>query len=362
MTYVTDQYRGRRRTILAVDDSPEDLDVIRSILVPEYTVKRAASGSMALKIAETQPPDLILLDVMMPDMNGYDVCRRLKGSKATQDIPVIFVTAKDQTEDELQGLDLGAIDYIAKPLRTPVLRSRIRNHLALADAIKQQRLANERHRLLIDTSPDAILICSVERVMFINEAAKRLCIDPRVELMGREFATLFTSRHVPHVGTLIEGVISGTRQSGAIDAQMRTRDGLLIDVEIVALAIDHEGGRAAEVIVHDLSARRDADHFRTMTAVVFNGSAEAMIVTDAETRVQLVNAAFTEITGYLPEEVIGQTPRILSSGRHPPEFYEGMWQAILTKGRWIGDVWNRRKNGDVYAQPSPHFRPPQRFQ
>ncbi|MBF0563360.1 MAG: hybrid sensor histidine kinase/response regulator [Alphaproteobacteria bacterium] len=137
---------GRKRTILAVDDAPENLDVIKSILVPDYTVKRAASGAMALKIAESQPPDLILLDIMMPDMNGYEVCRKLKESGTTRDIPVIFVTAKDQTEDEALGLDMGAVDYIAKPIRPPILRARVHTHIVLADSIRQ--LADQNKALL----------------------------------------------------------------------------------------------------------------------------------------------------------------------------------------------------------------------
>ncbi|MBF0094856.1 MAG: hybrid sensor histidine kinase/response regulator [Alphaproteobacteria bacterium] len=141
--------QGRKGVILAVDDAPENLDVIKSILVPEYTVKRAASGSVALKIAETQPPDLILLDIMMPDMDGYEVCRKLKESKATRDIPVIFVTAMSQTEDEALGLDMGAVDYIAKPLRPPILRARVRTHIAMADGVRQ--LA-EQNKALIDAA------------------------------------------------------------------------------------------------------------------------------------------------------------------------------------------------------------------
>lgn len=141
--------QGRKRVILAVDDAPENLDVIKSILVPEYTVKRAASGAVALKIAETQPPDLILLDIMMPDMDGYEVCRKLKEREATRDIPVIFVTAMSQTEDEALGLDMGAVDYIAKPLRPPILRARVRTHIAMADGIKQ--LA-EQNKALIDAA------------------------------------------------------------------------------------------------------------------------------------------------------------------------------------------------------------------
>ncbi|MEO5375403.1 MAG: hybrid sensor histidine kinase/response regulator [Alphaproteobacteria bacterium] len=138
-----------KRTVLAVDDATENLDVIKSILVPDYTVKRANSGALALRIAETQPPDLILLDIMMPDMDGYEVCRELKAREATRDIPVIFVTAMSHTDDEAHGLDLGAVDYIAKPIRPPILRARVRNHIAMAEGVKQLAAQN---RALIDAA------------------------------------------------------------------------------------------------------------------------------------------------------------------------------------------------------------------
>lgn len=120
-----------KHTILAVDDTPENLDVVKGILTPEYVVKAAVNGKMALKIAQAQPPDLILLDIMMPGMNGYEVCTALKADTETRDIPVIFLTAMDQTRDETRGFELGAADYIMKPVSPPVLEARVKTHLAL---------------------------------------------------------------------------------------------------------------------------------------------------------------------------------------------------------------------------------------
>lgn len=120
-----------KQTILAVDDTPENLDVVKGILTPEYVVKAAVNGKMALKIAQAQPPNLILLDIMMPGMDGYEVCTALKADTKTRDIPVIFLTAMDQTRDETKGFELGAADYIMKPVSPPVLEARVKTHLAL---------------------------------------------------------------------------------------------------------------------------------------------------------------------------------------------------------------------------------------
>ncbi|CAM2005302.1 response regulator [Acanthopleuribacter pedis] len=123
-----------RKTILVVDDAPENIDVLSGILSDTFKVKAALNGERALVIAAKEPkPVLILLDIMMPGMDGYAVCRRLKQNPATADIPVIFVTAKNQDEDEQQGLRLGAVDYLTKPIRPAIVLARIRTHLALYD-------------------------------------------------------------------------------------------------------------------------------------------------------------------------------------------------------------------------------------
>ncbi|MEH6549839.1 MAG: SpoIIE family protein phosphatase [Pseudomonadales bacterium] len=120
-----------RPTILAVDDTPENLDVVKGILAEEYHIKVAVHGKVALKIAQSQLPDLILLDIMMPEIDGYEVCRQLKANPATRDIPVIFLTAKGETADEAEGFNLGAADYILKPVNPPLLKARVKTHLAL---------------------------------------------------------------------------------------------------------------------------------------------------------------------------------------------------------------------------------------
>ncbi len=131
-------------TILIVDDTPENLTVLSEILQPTWRVRAANSGRRALQIAAGQPqPDLILLDVMMPEMDGYAVLAHLKENRDTADIPVIFVTAMDATEDEEHGLDAGAVDYITKPVRPAIVRARVRTHLELTHAKALLRNENQ---------------------------------------------------------------------------------------------------------------------------------------------------------------------------------------------------------------------------
>lgn len=122
----------QRPTILIVDDSRDNVQVLASLFQADYAIKVALNGLEAIRIAETLPqPDLILLDVMMPVLDGHETCRRLKQVAATADIPVIFLTAMDQPDDEELGLALGAIDYIVKPIKPAIVKARVKNHLEL---------------------------------------------------------------------------------------------------------------------------------------------------------------------------------------------------------------------------------------
>ncbi|GAB6038714.1 two-component system response regulator [Fundidesulfovibrio butyratiphilus] len=123
-----------KKRVLVVDDTPDNIWILREILAPEFTVLAASNGFEALKVAAANPkPDCILLDVLMPGMDGYEVCRRLKAQRETRSIPVLFVTTLDDEDDETRGLELGAVDFITKPVRPPVVRVRVRNHLQLKE-------------------------------------------------------------------------------------------------------------------------------------------------------------------------------------------------------------------------------------
>ncbi len=131
-----------KQTILVVDDVPENIDVLRGILKEEYKITFALNGEKALSIAgDSNPPDLILLDIMMPEMDGYEVCRQLKTNPATQKIPVIFVTAKGEVKDESKGFEVGCVDYITKPVSPSIVKARVKTQLALYD---QNRILEEK--------------------------------------------------------------------------------------------------------------------------------------------------------------------------------------------------------------------------
>lgn len=125
-----------KSTILVVDDTPENLDILVGLLSGKYRVKAAKSGEQALKIATKMPPELILLDIMMPEMDGFETCQKLKSIQKTKEIPVIFLSARNETEDIVKGFELGAVDYLTKPFNPTELLARVNTHLTL----QQQRI------------------------------------------------------------------------------------------------------------------------------------------------------------------------------------------------------------------------------
>ena len=115
--------------VLIVDDEPGNIKILSNVLAGDYAMSVATNGKQALEIARVQLPDIVLLDMIMPEMDGIEVCEALKASEETKDIPVIFVTSMSDTANEERGLDAGAVDYISKPISPPIVKARVRIHI-----------------------------------------------------------------------------------------------------------------------------------------------------------------------------------------------------------------------------------------
>jgi len=137
--------------VLIVDDDPTNIDILVDTLNSTYDIIIAKTGIQAIDRVEARLPDLILLDIMMPEMDGYELCRRLKADEKTRNIPVIFVTAMSDADDEFRGLELGAIDYLVKPVKPPLVRARVENQLKLRYAMLELERLN---RLALDANPN----------------------------------------------------------------------------------------------------------------------------------------------------------------------------------------------------------------
>lgn len=154
---------GFRARILIVDDAVANIKLLADVLKTNYQVSFARSGEEALRLLGREPAfDLVLLDIMMPGMSGYDLCRRLKADPATRNVPVIFLTAKNEEADETRGLELGAVDYITKPFSMPILQARVRTHLEL-----------KRHRDLLENLSSLDGLTGIPNRRRFDEVARR---------------------------------------------------------------------------------------------------------------------------------------------------------------------------------------------
>ncbi len=164
-----DLFNPVKPTVLIVDDSPANLSLLGGLLHKLYTVKAINQGAKAVKVASDEQPDLILLDIMMPDMDGYEVCRQLKADRHTHNIPIIFLTSKTEVEDEEFGMALGAVDYITRPINPAILLSRVRAHFTDASTAKSLRVSNEY--LEYEVSKRARELAALQQVSILALAA-----------------------------------------------------------------------------------------------------------------------------------------------------------------------------------------------
>lgn len=219
----------KMHTILVVDDSPENVTDLSELLQPEYRVRVATTGARALQVAASRPhPDLILLDAMMPEMDGYDVFENLRATPETSKIPVIFLMAMDSVESELLGLDAGAVDYITKPILPQIAMARVRNQLELKQA--RDWLSDQ----------NAYLEAEVARRMQENELIQKISVRALAHLA--EIRDLETGNHIlrirAYVQHLAESLQKLPRFAGVLSdhyVELLTRSAPLHDIGRVGI-------------------------------------------------------------------------------------------------------------------------------
>lgn len=299
---------SEKQKVLIVDDAPENIQVLMETLKDEYTIVAAINGPKALQLAEAaSAPDIVLLDIMMPEMDGYEVCRRLKANRKTRNIPVIFVTAMDQEADETKGLELGAVDYITKPISPAIVRARVKTHLSLKNSQKRlQDLLNKTLsgsvRVLMDVlglvNPIAFSRSSQLRRL-VKDMASELgladiwkfelaamlsqigCVTVPVETMKKlyqgqelteeeasaysEYASVGAEllANIPHLESVAEMIAKHQDSIGLDkDIEPRFRDAVLIGGQLIKTAVDYllsaGPGDSAEAAIRNMRSNTQA--------------------------------------------------------------------------------------------------------
>jgi diguanylate cyclase (GGDEF)-like protein/PAS domain S-box-containing protein len=253
------------RVVIAEDDESSRIFLHRMLVAKGYAVRAAINGIEALQLAKESTPDIIISDIMMPEMDGFELCRQIKQDESLCTIPFVFYTATyTDSQDESLAQALGAAEFIIKPSPPDLLMQKI------------ETVLREHQAGLLQVSETPIAAPSPLDAMYTSSLARKL--DKKIQ---------------------------------------------------------------------ELEAEREE---LKLSALVFENSSEGMMVTDAEGYIITINPAFTSVTGYTPEEAIGKKPSFLKSDHHDQAFYQALWQELNTTGQWKGEIWNLRKNGEIYPE------------
>lgn len=338
--------------VLLVEDNPGDARLVEILLAEDgdthHHVTRVATLAGAVALVGQSSFDVVLTDLGLPDSNGSETVDAIL--RAWPDVPVVVLTGLADRDTGTKAVQSGCQDYLVKGFDDPQLLQRtIRYAIERAISARDLRESEERFRTLVEVSPDAILMCSDHQVLFANPAAVSVFgAAGRQDLHGINPARLFG----PTIHQAIRDAL--TDQSCKDETHRETAltrfDASRFDAEITIAPIHHKGHPAVEVIVRDITERKIAERQHRLAAAVFDTTDEAMLVTDADNKIVAVNPAFERVTGYDAAEVEGLNPHVLSSGRHDKHFFAEMWTELQQAGHWHGEMWNRRKSGEVYVQ------------
>ena len=336
------------RDILVVDDSQGNLRILEEILVSDgLEVRTAISGEAALKTISIRPPALILLDILMPGMDGFEVCRRLKGDHKTSSIPILFISGLTETEEKVKAFQTGGIDYICKPFKCEEVLARVRTHMGLAFAreqlthcylelgreLKARKAAEERLRTIFDQCPDPICILEPEtmKLIYFNTAT-----HDRLGYTREEFEELslldLVEGITPEKTADIERELED-RGCATLHLRDRTKMGELRDALVSVRKMTLDGRRIAQFVVKDITdwkrlenaLRESEQKYRAL----FEASKDAILAFDNNGGIVDVNSSGTSLFGYSKEELLSMDADGLFFS---PEARKRIWEKLDESG------------------------------
>ena len=405
--------RSRTEKILVVDDTPSSINMLSGILEGEgYQVFVATSGEKAIKRAEQTAPDLILLDVLMPGLDGFDTCRRLKSGEKTGEIPVIFMTALTTAEDKVTGFEAGGVDYVTKPIEIEEVLARIKTHLALRNMQQQLETQNRRLQLVLTERKrceNEVRKLNTELEQRVEERTAELqqaTVALKAEIATHKQAEEALLKSEEKYRTLTENInvgiyrntpdlkgrfievnpaviqmfgyenkkellkinVSDTynnpddrkifvqkmQKDGFVrneEIRLKKKDGTLFWGGVTAVSIRDEKGKIKyyDGMIEDITEHKLAEEEQKRLISAIDQAAESILITDTKGTILYVNPAFEKLTGYAQEEAIGQNPRILKSGKHDEAFYKEMWNTLTSGETWQGEIINKSKDGTLFT-------------
>ncbi len=337
-----------KSTILIVDDELFMSKTLEGLLTsPDYTLALASNGEEAINKAKELTPDLILLDVMMPIMDGFEVCRRLRADDLLAEVPIIMVTALDDRESRLRGIEVGADDFISKPIDPVELQARVRTTIKLN---RYRRLMVERAKFerITELAPDGVMIVDAEGIIRLANPAllKMLGAQDTETIVNKNMLSFIASEQVDYYSSCLSNVISDAAHVARLETVLVRINGDLTPVEIQAVNppftsityksvggepfpveihaghFEWENKPAMQIIVRDITERKwaeesiktayaslkelneDLRHSRDMFRILFDGLDDGLALLDGEGLVLTVNQAMARLFGSTPDEIM----------------------------------------------------------
>jgi len=353
----------RNLTVLYVEDDDEVREQLGQFLRRRVgCLLVAANGQEGLTTFCEQQPDLVITDILMPVMDGLAMAEGIREINKT--VPIIVTTAFERQDYLIRSIDVGIDKYVVKPVRTDLLLNALHK---CANALRSEimlRENEERYRMMFQNfrigvciiAPDGggeDLFVSDGRIIDCNQAFLSLTgFDSLADLSARPYASLIPDEQRQAVVRMAREQLLEQGFMHEYERQYVRRDGTLVPALVQSIMRLDQNQRPYELweLVTDLTEHKRSQQQLHLAAKVFEGAGEAIMITDGQCRIISVNQAFSRITGYTTADVIGQNPRLLNAGIQSPQFYADMWADIARGGYWQGEVWNRRKNGDVFPE------------
>lgn len=346
--------------IFIIDDQLINLRLITILLEKEgFKIEIADNAEEGIRKIEEILPDLILLDIMMPNIDGFEACKRLKASKTTKNIPVIFMTGLQKTQHKVKGFELGAVDYITKPFEYPEVLSRINNQLQLSQLHKELKQHNDllkeeiekrkitennllqskqRLKTIFNNDVNGIIVVDKEgTILFVNPSGEKIFGLQSKNMIGENLGIPFihqdlTNIDIPHPS------------------------GKVVTAEMRVVNIFWENQEAYLISLINISDRQKLEEKLNILFKATEQSTASIVITNKEGNIEYINPKFEKISGYTEAELLGKNPRILKSGYTSDEEYEKMWKTLMNKQEWLGEFQNKKKNGELYWETA-HISP-----
>ncbi|MBD2122246.1 response regulator [Trichocoleus sp. FACHB-262] len=361
--------------ILIVDDMPTNLDVLLDLLeAAGFKVVIAEDGERAIALAEYAPPDLILLDVLMPGIDGFETCRRLKANPATQEIPVIFLTAVSDNVDKVKGLNLGAVDYITKPLHHEEVLARVNTHVRLQNLTKRLTAQNERlekeiqqrqhleveheqafralqrsearFRYLIESNVIGVIFSKLDgSITDANAAFLQMVGYDRADLeAGNINWQVLTPPEYNHFSQVAVAELASLGAFNAFEKEYFHKDGYRIPVMVGGALLD-ESQEAIVTFVLDLTQHKQAADKIREQAALLNITTDAILVRDLDNKIQYWNKGAEQVYGWSSEEAIAQDANQLLYPPNSLDQLESAQSSLRVFGTWQGELYQVDRQG-----------------